>query len=52
MNKTQTLFETLSYTPVSSRFGTSGVRALVKDLTDLEVYCLTLGYAKLPAKHR
>ncbi len=43
MNKNQTLFDTLNYTPVRSRFGTSGVRALVKDLTDLEVYCLTLG---------
>jgi phosphomannomutase len=43
MTKTQTLFDTLTYTPVRSRFGTSGVRALVKDLTDLEVYCLTLG---------
>jgi phosphomannomutase len=43
MTKTKTLFDTLTYTPVRSRFGTSGVRALVKDLTDLEVYCLTLG---------
>ena len=31
------------YTPVASRFGTSGIRALVRDLTDLEVYSLTLG---------
>jgi phosphomannomutase len=42
--KTQVqLCDVLSYTPVASRFGTSGVRALVKDLTDLEVYSLTLG---------
>ena len=43
MNNQATLQEMLSYSPVPSRFGTSGVRALVKDLTDLEVYCLTLG---------
>jgi len=38
-----TLAESLDYKPVASKFGTSGVRALVKDLTDLEVYCLTMG---------
>ena len=37
------LVDVLDYKPVASRFGTSGVRALVKDLTDLEVYSLTLG---------
>jgi len=37
------LRDVLGYTPVASRFGTSGVRALVQDLTDLEVYSLTLG---------
>lgn len=37
------LLESLSYEPVASKFGTSGVRALVSDLTDLEVYCLTRG---------
>jgi phosphomannomutase len=37
------LRDVLDYSPVASQFGTSGVRALVKDLTDLEVYCLTLG---------
>ncbi|MCG6863092.1 MAG: hypothetical protein LJE70_17735, partial [Chromatiaceae bacterium] len=37
------LRDALDYEPVASRFGTSGVRALVKDLTDLEVYSLTLG---------
>jgi phosphomannomutase len=37
------LRDVLEYRPVASRFGTSGVRALVKDLTDLEVYSLTLG---------
>lgn len=39
----KTLSESLKYTPVQPGFGTSGVRALVDDLTDLEVYCLTLG---------
>ncbi len=39
----QTLLQSLLYQPVASRFGTSGVRALVTDLTDLEVYSLTLG---------
>ena len=38
-----TLLQSLDYQPVASRFGTSGVRALVKDLTDLEVFSLTLG---------
>ncbi len=39
----KTLVEVLRYEPVASKFGTSGVRGLVKDLTDLEVYCLTVG---------
>jgi len=43
MNTQPQLRDSLDYTPVASRFGTSGVRALVKDLTDLEVYSLTLG---------
>ena len=43
MNTHRQLRDVLDYTPVPSRFGTSGVRALVRDLTDLEVYCLTLG---------
>jgi phosphomannomutase len=38
-----TLLQSLDYQPVASHFGTSGVRALVKDLTDLEVFSLTLG---------
>jgi phosphomannomutase len=43
MNNLLHLRDVLDYVPVASRFGTSGVRALVKDLTDLEVYCLSLG---------
>jgi len=41
--KQPTLEQTLNYQPVMPRFGTSGVRALVSELTDLEIYCLTLG---------
>ena len=41
--KQATLEQTLNYQPVMPRFGTSGVRALVSELTDLEIYCLTLG---------
>jgi phosphomannomutase len=37
------LRQILNYQPVTAKFGTSGVRALVADLTDLEVYSLTLG---------
>jgi phosphomannomutase len=29
--------------PVAPRFGTSGIRGLVSELTDLEVYCVVLG---------
>lgn len=43
MNNPPQLRDILDYTPVPSRFGTSGVRALVENLTDLEVYSLTLG---------
>ncbi|MEE9346424.1 MAG: hypothetical protein V3U88_12535 [Methylococcales bacterium] len=39
----KTLLESLDYVPVQPGFGTSGVRALVTDLTDLEIYCLTMG---------
>ena len=41
--QSKTLGEMLHYEPVASKFGTSGVRGLVQDLTDLEVYCLTQG---------
>jgi len=37
------LRDVLNYKPAPSKFGTSGVRALVSDLTDLEVYSLTQG---------
>lgn len=37
------LREVLAYPPRPLKFGTSGVRARVEELTDLEVYCLTRG---------
>ncbi|GAB6068000.1 phosphomannomutase [Methylothermus subterraneus] len=37
------LQEVLTFTPKPLQFGTSGVRARVEELTDLEVYCLTRG---------
>ncbi len=37
------LKEALTYSPKALKFGTSGVRAKVEELTDLEVYCLTRG---------
>jgi phosphomannomutase len=37
------LKEVLTYSPKALKFGTSGVRAKVEELTDLEVYCLTRG---------
>jgi len=43
MSEMTRLSDVLDYTPVPSRFGTSGVRALVQDLTDLEIYSLSLG---------
>ena len=39
-----TVREALSYQPVELRFGTSGLRGLVKDMTDLECYLNTLGF--------
>ncbi len=43
MSTEPTLQEVLSYLPKPLRFGTSGVRARVEELTDVEVYCLTRG---------
>ncbi|HVI69551.1 MAG TPA: phosphomannomutase, partial [Magnetospirillaceae bacterium] len=39
-----TIRESLSYKPVELQFGTSGLRGLVKDMTDLECYINTLGF--------
>jgi phosphomannomutase len=36
--KTGSTFSSLNYTPVPLAFGTSGLRGLVKDITDLEAY--------------
>lgn len=38
------LKESLTYTPVELDFGTSGLRGLVKDMTDLECYINTCGF--------
>src|SRR5215216_3233174 len=39
-----TLQETLNSTPVELSFGTSGLRGLVTDMTDLECYINTAGF--------
>ncbi len=41
-----TLRETLSYSPVGLAFGTSGLRGLVRDLTQLEAAINTLGFLR------
>jgi phosphomannomutase len=41
-----TLAESLSYTPVELSFGTSGLRGLVEDMTDLECYINTAGFLR------
>ncbi|MFN3918846.1 MAG: hypothetical protein ACK4JF_00970 [Methylohalobius sp.] len=43
MSTGPSLMEVLTYPPRPLKFGTSGVRARVEELTDLEVYCLTRG---------
>lgn len=40
------LSETLSYTPVELSFGTSGLRGLVTDMTDLECYINVAGFLR------
>lgn len=46
-----TLRESLKYTPVELSFGTSGLRGLVSDMTDLECYINTLGFIYFLKKH-
>lgn len=41
---TKTLIESLSYTPTELSFGTSGLRGLVTEITDLETYINTTGF--------
>lgn len=41
-----TLVESLSYEPVELAFGTSGLRGLVTDMTDLECYINAAGYLR------
>lgn len=40
------LRDTLTYKPVELAFGTSGLRALVTDMTDMECYLNTLGFLR------
>ncbi len=44
------LRETLAYEPVELTFGTSGLRALVTDMTDLECYINTAGFLRFLAQ--
>ena len=39
-----TFVDSLKYTPAKLTFGTSGLRGLVSDMTDLECYINTLGF--------
>lgn len=41
-----TLRESLSYQPVDLKFGTSGLRALITDMTDLECYINARGFIR------
>ncbi len=45
-----TIRESLTYTPVELQFGTSGLRGLVTDMTDLECYINTLGFLAFTAQ--
>ncbi|UWZ35864.1 hypothetical protein Drose_33030 [Dactylosporangium roseum] len=40
------MIDTLKYEPVELRFGTSGLRGLVTDMTDLECYINTAGFLR------
>src|SRR4051812_27275227 len=45
-SKSKTLAASLTYEPVELEFGTSGLRGLVVDMTDLECYINTVGFLK------
>ncbi len=45
------LSETLTYKPVRLSFGTSGLRDLVSDMTDLECYVNTVGFLQFELKN-
>src|SRR5690242_21027545 len=45
------LLESLDHKPVELAFGTSGLRGLVVDMTDLECYINTAGYLRFLADH-
>lgn len=46
----QTLQQSLQYNPEELKFGTSGLRGLVTDMTDLECYINTTGFLKFLGK--
>lgn len=46
----RTVRQALDYQPVELQFGTSGLRGLVKDMTDLECYLNTLGFLAFVAQ--
>lgn len=46
------LEQTLEYTPVELSFGTSGLRGLVTDMTDLECYINTAGFLRFLQQHQ
>jgi len=45
-----TLEGSLTYKPVELAFGTSGLRGLVRDMTDLECYINTIGFLRFAAE--
>lgn len=45
-----TLFDELNYQPIELAFGTSGLRGLARDMTDLECYINTLGFIEFLLK--
>lgn len=45
------LRDSLTYEPVELNFGTSGLRGLVVDMTDLECYLNTAGFLRFLAEH-
>ncbi len=50
-NKTVKLHEALSYQPAELAFGTSGLRGLVTDMTDLECYINARGFVEYLKQH-
>ena len=47
-----TISDSLSYPPVELSFGTSGLRGLVTDMTDIECYINTAGFLRFLKQHQ